>query len=261
METDLKKLVEDVKDIAIKAGGAILEYFEDGDFEQYDKSDHSPVTSADYAANDIVISSLQSLTPNIPIISEESEGLVFSDRKQWAEYWLVDPLDGTQEFVAGRPDFAVNIALIQNNKPVLGVIHAPVTEDTYWATKDQGAFKQTKSSTSKISGNKIDTAKHSLTVAISRVQKLDSITKYIIDGVDLSFISLGSCALKSCLVAEGKADVYPRFAPTMEWDTAAGQAICNALNITVRSIETNESLRYNKENLLNSHFLVGDTYE
>ncbi len=256
METDLKKLVEDVKDIAIKAGGAILEYFEDGDFEQYDKSDHSPVTSADYAANDIVISSLQSLTPNIPIISEESEGLVFSDRKQWAEYWLVDPLDGTQEFVAGRPDFAVNIALIQNNKPVLGVIHAPVTEDTYWATKDQGAFKQTKSSTSKITGNKIDTAKHSLTVAISRVQKLDSITKYIIDGVDLSFISLGSCALKSCLVAEGKADLYIRVGPTGEWDTGAPQIIVEEAGGRIIDSEF-KPLSYNeRESFLNPDFFV-----
>ena len=257
METSLDKLVEEVKLIAVKAGGAILEYFDEGDFEQFNKSDQSPVTSADYAANDIVLSCLQSLTPDIPIMSEEVEGLVLSDRVKWPEYWLVDPLDGTQEFVAGRPDFAVNIALIQNNKPVLGVIYAPVTEDIYWAVKDGGAFKKNRQEqVTKLAANKIDVNKHSLTLAISRVQKLDSITKYISDSVDLGFISLGSCALKSCLVAEGKADLYIRVGPTGEWDTGAPQIIVEEAGGCIIDSEF-IPLTYNqRESFLNPDFIV-----
>lgn len=257
MNRDLKELATQARHIAEQAGHAILEYFSDRDFEQFSKSDESPVTSADFAANDVVIQALKELTPDIPIMSEESEGLRLSDREAWPEYWLVDPLDGTQEFVAGRPDFAVNIALIQNNKPVLGVIHAPVTEEFYWAAKGEGAYKIKKGKQTKLEGNHIDPSKPHLVVAISRVQTLETITKYIKPGISLQFISLGSCALKSCLVAEGKADVYIRVGPTGEWDTGAPQIIVEEAGGLIIDSEF-EALSYNqRESFMNPDFFVG----
>ncbi len=253
---NLMCLIDDVKDIAERAGIAILDFFEEGDFEQFSKSDQSPVTSADYAANDIVVSSLMALTPHIPIMSEETEALPLNDRKGWNKYWLVDPLDGTQEFVAGRPDFAVNIALIVNNQPVLGVIHAPVTGDMYWAIKGQGAFKEAKGVVQRLKSNSIDANGASLKLAISRVQKLQSITKYIKPGVALEFISLGSCALKSCLIAEGKADLYIRVGPTGEWDTGAPQVIVEEAGGCIIDSEF-AALSYNlRESFLNPDFIV-----
>lgn len=255
-QNELLTLVEEVKNIAANAGKVILEFFQEGDFKQFNKSDQSPVTSADYAANDLVIAALRKLTPEIPIMSEESEGLTLSDRVDWPMYWLIDPLDGTQEFVAGRPDFAVNIALIINNKPSLGVIHAPVTNETFWAVEGSGAFKELNGNRTQLCANTIDPAKPYLTVAISRVQKLQSITKYIKPEVNLEFISLGSCALKSCLVAEGKADIYIRVGPTGEWDTGAPQVIIEQAGGAI--IDSNfEELSYNlRESFLNPDFMV-----
>lgn len=257
MDRDLKDLATQARHIAEQAGHAILEFFADKDFEQFSKSDESPVTSADFAANDVVINALKKLTPDIPIMSEESEGLQLSDRQSWSEYWLVDPLDGTQEFVAGRPDFAVNIALISNNKPVLGVIHAPVTEEFYWAAKGLGAYKIKKGVQTRLEGNRIDPSKPHLVVAISRVQTLETITKYIKPGINLQFISLGSCALKSCLVAEGKADIYIRVGPTGEWDTGAPQIIVEEAGGLIIDSEF-EPLSYNqRESFMNPDFFVG----
>ncbi|QTH62862.1 3'(2'),5'-bisphosphate nucleotidase CysQ [Psychrosphaera ytuae] len=257
MDRDLKELATEVRHIAKRAGEAILEFFSDKDFEQFSKADESPVTSADFAANDVVINALKALTPNTPIVSEESEGLQLSDRESWSEYWLVDPLDGTQEFVAGRPDFAVNIALIRNNQPVLGVIHAPVTGEFYWAAKGLGAYKVKKQKQTRLEANIIDPTKPHLIVAISRVQTLETITKYIKPGISLQFISLGSCALKSCLVAEGKADIYIRVGPTGEWDTGAPQIIVEEAGGLIIDSEF-EPLSYNqRESLLNPDFFVG----
>ena len=257
MNHDLTKLATQVRLIAEQAGQAILEYFADKDFEEFSKSDESPVTSADFAANDVVINALQKLTPSIPIMSEETEGLLLNDRVDWSEYWLVDPLDGTQEFVAGRPDFAVNIALIKDNKPILGVIHAPVTGEFYWAAQGCGAYKIKKDEQKPLKANVIDPVKSELMVAISRVQKLETITKHIKPGISLQFISLGSCALKSCLVAEGKADIYIRVGPTGEWDTGAPQIIVEEAGGLIIDSEF-EPLSYNKrESFMNPNFFVG----
>jgi 3'(2'), 5'-bisphosphate nucleotidase len=253
---DLISLVEASKKIAVEAGAVILDFFEEGDFEQFDKSDQSPVTSADYAANDVVLAALKKLTPDIPIISEESDGLTLSDRVDWPCYWLIDPLDGTQEFVAGRPDFAVNIALIKNNQPVLGVIHAPVTGEVYYATKGNGAFKEHKGIITPLTANVIDPTKPYLKVAISRVQRLESITKYVKPDINLEFISLGSCALKSCLIAEGTADIYIRVGPTGEWDTGAPQIIVEEAGGTIIASDFS-ALTYNlRESFLNPDFMV-----
>ena len=256
MSTTLQQLAHHAIDIATSAGDAILRYFDNGDFEQFSKDDASPVTSADYAANEVVISALEVLTPDIPIMSEETDNLVFEQRQRWQRYWLIDPLDGTQEFVAGRADFAVNIALIENGQPILGVIHAPVTKTTYWAVKGEGAHKLKNGVTQRLTGNKVDPEKPYLRVAISRVQTLDTITKYIKPDIAIEFVSLGSCALKSCLVAEGTADIYLRVGPTGEWDTAAPQVIVQEAGGCIIDSEF-QPLTYNeRESLLNPDFLV-----
>ncbi len=256
MTLPLEQLATHAVEIASTAGAAILEFFEDGDFEQFSKLDESPVTSADYAANEIVMRELTRLTPNIPIMSEEIENIPLSERRLWTRYWLIDPLDGTQEFVAGRSDFAVNIALVENGKPVLGVVHVPVTKATFWAVVGLGAHKISNGKTKQITATSVDPQTSCLRVAISRVQKLDIITKFIKPNIALEFISMGSAALKSCLVAEGLADIYIRIGPTGEWDTGAPQIIVEEAGGCIMDSEFGE-LSYNKrESVLNPNFMV-----
>ncbi|MDO6720439.1 3'(2'),5'-bisphosphate nucleotidase CysQ [Psychrosphaera sp. 1_MG-2023] len=256
MEFTLPQLAHLSIDIATSAGEAIMDFFVKGDFEEFSKDDESPVTSADYAANEIVMAALTTLTPDIPIMSEETEHLALKDRKDWQLYWLVDPLDGTQEFVAGRSDFAVNIALIKNGQPVLGVVHVPVTKTTYWACKGHGTFKIQNGESQKIKAKPINREEPYLRVAISRVQTLDTITKYIKPDIPIEFVSLGSCALKSCLVAEGTADIYIRVGPTGEWDTGAPQIIVEEAGGCIIDSEFGE-LTYNlRESFLNPDFMV-----
>ena len=256
MSLTLQELAPHAIKIAHQAGHTIMEYFQAGDFEEFNKEDESPVTSADYAANEIVLAELMRLTPDIPIISEEVEGLPLAERIDWPRYWLIDPLDGTQEFVAGRSDFAVNIALVEHGKPTLGVIYAPATDTTYWAIKDQGAFKISKGKTKSVSAKAINPDKPCLRVAISRVQTLETITKYIKPSIAIEFVSLGSCALKSCLVAEGTADIYLRIGPTGEWDTGAPQIIVEEAGGCILDSEF-QPLTYNqRESLKNPNFMV-----
>lgn len=242
--------------IAEQAGEAILGYFNQGNFEQFNKSDDSPVTSADYAANDIVVSSLTQLFPDTAIMSEEKALPPLQQRQQWPQYWLIDPLDGTQEFVAGRADFAVNIALIENNQPVLSVIYAPVTKVAYVAVAGSGAFKVVNGEYTPLRGKKINPEKPYLRVAISRVQTLETITKYIKPDTQLEFISLGSCALKSCLVAEGLADIYIRVGPTGEWDTGAPQVIVSESGGTILDSQFNPLTYNQRESVMNPDFMV-----
>ncbi|MDU0112469.1 MAG: 3'(2'), 5'-bisphosphate nucleotidase [Psychrosphaera sp.] len=256
MTLSLEQLAIHAVEIANTAGLAILEFFEDGDFEQFNKLDESPVTSADYAANEIVMTELSKLTPDIPIMSEEIENISLAERSLWTRYWLIDPLDGTQEFVAGRSDFAVNIALIENGKPVLGVIHAPVTKTTFWAVSGLGAHKIFNGKTKSVSATPVDPKNAYLRVAISRVQKLETITKFIKPDIALEFVSMGSAALKSCLVAEGKADIYIRVGPTGEWDTGAPQVIVEEAGGCILDSEY-AALSYNqRESVLNPDFMV-----
>lgn len=256
MSITLEQLAPHAIKIAHQAGLAIMEFYQQGNYEQFNKEDESPVTSADYAANEIVLAELMRLTPDIPILSEEMEGLNLADRASWSRYWLIDPLDGTQEFVAGRPDFAVNIALVEHGKPTLGVIHAPATGITYWAVSGQGAYKIANGKTKSVQAKAIDPDKPYLRVAISRVQTLETITKFIKPEVAIEFVSLGSCALKSCLVAEGTADIYLRVGPTGEWDTGAPQVIVEQAGGCIIDSEF-KPLTYNKrESLLNPNFMV-----
>lgn len=235
------------------AGAAILEIYHT-DFSTQEKADASPLTAADLAANAIIVKALQQLTPAIPIISEETKQVDFSIRKNWTTCWVVDPLDGTKEFIKRNGEFTVNIALVENGKPILGVVYAPVLEVLYYAEKGKGAHKIEKHVVKEIQHHPFNT----LRVLASR-SHLSAETAAFIEDLkkenDVEFLSIGS-SLKFCLIAEGKADIYPRFAPTMEWDTAAGQIIAEEAGKKVFEYNTKTPLRYNKENLLNPWFIV-----
>ena len=252
---------------SIEAGKVILKIYESEDFDAKLKKDNSPLTKADTRANTVIESYLKN-TP-YPIISEENKNEDFSARKNWEFCWIVDPLDGTKEFIKRNGEFTVNIALCKNGMPVLGVIYVPVTRELYYADVDKGqSFKSVLNEkheltsplfTSKDLIHPATKGSKKLRVVGSRShmnqETLDFISEKEKSFESIEVVSKGS-SLKFCLVAEGKADVYPRFAPTMEWDTAAGQAICAAVGLKVIAKDTGQNLVYNKENLLNPHFEV-----
>ena len=259
---------------AKRAGEAILDVY-DSDFAVEQKDDKSPLTLADKRSHEIIENILeQTVTVNnstVPILSEEGKGTPYDERKKWEYFWLVDPLDGTKEFVKRNGEFTVNIALIHKHKPVLGIIYIPVKDVFYFAALNFGSYK--------LESSDILTDNLSIQGLINKSQRIplsnDNNTPFTVVGsrshtsVEFSefvkqlnakygkveFISSGS-SLKLCLVAEGVADIYPRFGPTMEWDTAAGQAIVEQADGRVINTQTNEPLSYNKSNLLNPFFIV-----
>ena len=251
---------------SLKAGKAIMEVY-NSVYEVEYKDDKSPLTQADKNANEVINGYLK--PTGIPIISEENKQIEYNFRKEWDTCWIVDPVDGTKEFIKRNGEFTVNIALVKNQKPVLGVIYVPATKTIYFTDElSNKAFKSLlkshEASLSEVFSNA--EALQPKTTQNTKVQvvgsrshmsqeTLDFVERIKKEGNEVEIVSKGS-SLKFCLVAEGNADVYPRFAPTMEWDTAAGQAICNAVGVEVISQETNAPLLYNKENLLNPWFLV-----
>lgn len=265
----MKELLEIAIKAAIKAGNIIENIYENDDFELEIKQDNSPLTKADKEANAIINVFLDKTL--IPVISEENKEINYEKRKLWKQCWVVDPLDGTKEFLKKNNEFTVNIALIENGKPILGVIFSPISKDLYYANvPDKKAYKITISNNDDYSENWFDdtyritpqkTDDAVLKVIGSRSHMNDDTKKFINNlsahYSSIEMISKGS-SLKFCLIAEGKADIYPRFAPTMEWDTAAGQAICEAVGIHVISKRTLQDLTYNKPNLLNSEFIVSN---
>lgn len=262
MDNNLKIAIE----ASLKAGKAIMEVYNSVIEVEY-KDDKSPLTLADKTANDIINSYL--IPTQIPIISEENKQTDFSIRKKWSNCWVVDPVDGTKEFIKRNGEFTVNIALVENGKPQLGVIYVPASKVIYFANvSNSEAFKTELTSHEATIDEVLKSCKplkpkrgdsNPIQVVGSRShmsqETLDFMEELKQSGKNVEIVSKGS-SLKFCLVAEGNADVYPRYAPTMEWDTAAGQAICNAVGIEVISKETNNPLLYNKENLLNPWFLV-----
>lgn len=250
---------------ALKAGEAIMKIYNTS-FDVEIKDDKSPLTKADKEANKIINSYL--LKTEIPIISEENKQIDYAVRKQWDTCWVVDPVDGTKEFIKRNGEFTVNIALVEKGKPILGVIYVPAETTLYFAevsskkgykaklnshteTLEQVNHKaillQTKTTTNAI--KVVGSRSHMSSETLDFVETLKA------TGKDVAIVSKGS-SLKFCLTAEGNVDIYPRFAPTMEWDTAAGQAICNAVGIAVISEATKQPLLYNKEDLLNPWFVV-----
>lgn len=251
---------------SIKAGNAIMEIYKE-DFDVEYKEDTSPLTQADKNANAVIMSFLE--TTSIPIISEENKEIDYSERKSWTQCWIVDPLDGTKEFVKKNGEFTVNIALIDHQQPVFGVIYVPAQRLLYVGdVESQKAFKvEVPSGEPQVekllkAATLLEPSKDSnpLRVVGSRSHMNQDTLDYV-DGLknkyqkSIDIVSKGS-SLKFCLVAEGNADVYPRYAPTMEWDTAAGQAICKAVGLEVISLDTGEEMLYNRENLLNGYFHV-----
>jgi 3'(2'), 5'-bisphosphate nucleotidase len=262
----INKQLQIAIEASLKAGEAIMQVY-DTVFNVEYKDDKSPLTEADKKANDIINTFLK--PTGIPIISEENKQTEYAIRKTWQTCWVVDPVDGTKEFIKRNGEFTVNIALVTAGKPILGVIYVPVVKTIYFADAPNGIAYKSKLNTHNVSvGEVIEKAlqlepkpinSNPVQVVGSRShmsqETLDFIEDLKASGKDVEIVSKGS-SLKFCLVAEGNADVYPRFAPTMEWDTAAGQAICNAVGIDVISEDTKETLLYNKENLLNPWFLV-----
>ncbi|TBV28496.1 3'(2'),5'-bisphosphate nucleotidase [Meridianimaribacter sp. CL38] len=251
---------------SLEAGKVIMQIY-DTAFDVEMKDDKSPLTEADKKANDVINSYL--IPTEIPIISEENKQTDYAVRKTWETCWVVDPVDGTKEFIKRNGEFTVNIALVTNGKPVLGVIYVPAVKTIYFANVENNeAFKVDLEShdvavekilelAQPLQPKKNNSDKVEVVGSRSHMNQdtLDFVESLKAEGKEVEIVSKGS-SLKFCLVAEGNADVYPRYAPTMEWDTAAGQAICNAVGLEVISKETNKPLAYNKENLLNSYFLV-----
>lgn len=251
---NLDSLLPIAVDAAKLAGKEVLKHYRRGDFTSEIKEDNSPVTSADIAANDVLMAALSRLTPNIPIISEEVGPVPLKERRNWSRYWLLDPIDGTGEFIIGSGDFAVNIALVENGWPVIGVIHAPDHKLTYFAQKDAGAFKENIASSHHISVTPYE-AGQPIKVAISRRQELSLMGQYLSPDFTYEHIALGSCSLKNCLIAEGGADCYLRIGPTGEWDTGASQCIIEQAGGQILDSEFNP-LSYNKRtSLLNPDFI------
>ncbi|MCE9679745.1 3'(2'),5'-bisphosphate nucleotidase CysQ [Shewanella sp. AS1] len=257
-----EEYVEQAIAIAIEAGTAIKEIYLDGSFKKEVKSDNTPVTSADITAHKIITSALRQLTPDIPILSEEDAEIPFSERSQWQRYWLVDPLDGTGEFIAGSGDFSVIIALVEHNRPIMGIVYVPMTEVIYYAIAGLGAYKRNNKGEVRISSRQLDHGgAGSLRLAVSRRQDPHSVLKLFNQPRHCELVVLGGAALKSCLVAEGRADCYVRVGPTGEWDTGAAQIIIEEAGGQVMDLEL-QPLSYNeRETLENPNFIVvGSTH-
>ncbi len=248
---DIQKLIK----IARKASDAILEVYNDHSlFNIVDfKSDDSPLTIADKRSHNIIANELMNLYPEIPIISEEGHQIQYEDRKDWKTFWLVDPLDGTKEFIKKNGEFTVNIALIKNRHPVFGLIHVPVKGSTYWGEENIGAVRVQENGN--VIGLKVSDRKNDLVAVRSRSHGSPEEERLYKSHNVTDYLSVGS-SLKFCMVAEGKADIYYRYGPTMEWDTAAGQAIVEAAGGKVMIDQGSERFSYNKKSMLNESFLV-----
>ncbi len=242
---------------SLQAGKEIMQIYSspEQDFGVEYKADNSPLTLADKASHQCIMSYLE--PTGIPVLSEEGKHLPYQTRCQWQEMWIVDPLDGTKEFVRRNGEFTVNVALVRDGSPVLGVVYVPATQILYYGIVGQGAWKKV------ADADPVQlplAAQHDGYVVVASRSHMTPETEAYVDEMrrchtDVRLVSSGS-SIKICLVAEGTADSYPRFAPTMEWDTAAGDAVARAAGSQVTNVETTHPLQYNKENLLNPWFLV-----
>jgi len=251
-QMNLKELIDPIVALAIDAGRAILEVYAT-DFDVQSKGDESPLTQADLASHNCIVAGLQALTPDIPIISEEDGLPAFAERGQWQRYWLIDPLDGTKEFVNRNGEFTVNIALIDAHRPLFGVVHVPVQDKTYIGCEGHGAELRDNGSIKAIQV----AGKSSQPVRIvgSRSHRGSSLDAFLEKVGESDMLPMGS-SLKFCVVAEGRADIYPRLGPTSEWDTAAAQAVVEQAGGKVLEL-SGQPLSYNaKEDILNPWFIV-----
>lgn len=255
MEIDLQVLTEVARRAALDAGKKILEIYQTSDVGVAYKKDDSPLTLADQAAHTVIMERL--FDTGIPVLSEEGKDIPYAERSEWDYFWMVDPLDGTKEFIRKNGEFTVNIALIHQGQPILGVVYAPVLGWLYWGSGDQGAWKQVEGA----APERLTLPKRSQveTIVASRSHLNEETQAFLDRFPDANVVSMGS-SLKFLLVAEDKAQVYPRFAPTMEWDTAAAHGVLKALGAeVVLAANGVEPLRYNKQELLNPYFICFNT--
>ena len=249
-----EQLIISTVEITKEAGEAITEIY-NSDFDYQLKKDLSPITAADNLSHNIITDRLKMLTPEIPILSEENCDLPYKIRSQWTQYWLVDPLDGTKEFIKKNGEFTVNIALIENNTPISGVIHIPVTNETYWGSKVNGSFYSNESNDVK-EIRVSDNHQNPIRLVASRSHPSEMLNSLLEKLVDYEITEVGS-SIKFCHIASGQADCYPRFGPTSEWDTAAGEAIVRFASghvVTTSGLPMTYNL---KESYLNPNFIVG----
>ncbi len=257
------ELLEQAKRAALAGGKAILEVYNSADFGVELKSDNSPLTKADQAAHEAIVTLLKGT--NLPILSEEGRDIPYNEREKWSSFWMVDPLDGTKEFIRRNGEFTVNIALIENNQPVLGIVYCPVLDKLFFGgSAVNGSWLTTKETTIQLQAfANMSLAELKATsqvkIVASRSHLNQETEAFISSCVDPQTVSMGS-SLKFLVIAEGDAHLYPRFAPTMEWDTAAANGVLCGLGYRTLKVEagevTAEPLLYNKRDLLNPHFLV-----
>jgi len=247
-------MIEQIIEIAKEAGNRILGYYKD-EIVVEAKSDDSPLTKADLAAHHYIVDELMKLDSSVPIISEESGVPEYETRKLWSKYWLVDPLDGTKEFIKKNGEFTVNIALIQDGIPVLGVVYAPAMKILYFGEKVKGSFKQKEGLVpEQIFSKKADKSKP-ISIIESRSHGSSALEEFLEnEEIEVKERVKSGSSLKICLVADGTADLYPRLGPTMEWDVAAGDAV---YRYSAKEGIHESGIKYNKENLLNPNFIIG----
>ena len=253
---DKVALARKVNEIAREAGAAILEvYNKEEDFQVEHKGDSSPLTIADRRANRIICDALEQLEEKFPIVSEENKAIPYEERRHFTYSWLVDPLDGTKEFIKRNGEFTVNIALLHEQKSILGSVYAPFLDELYWAVKGEGAFLEKDGKSTRLEAASFTMADAGLNVVCSRSHLNEGTQAFIDQLKDPEKVSQGS-SLKFLILAKAQAHVYPRLAPTMEWDTGAAQIVLEEAGGKVVEAESGEPLRYNKENLLNPHFIA-----
>ena len=249
-------IVSNVREIARQAGAAIMEIYKDeSKFNVEQKGDNSPLTAADKAANDIIVTGLESLSVNYPIISEENKLVDYEVRKDYNHSWLVDPLDGTKEFIKRNGEFTVNIALIQGQEPIMGVVYVPATGEMYWASKGEGAHYEIGGKQEKLQTKSFNKSQKGIRVVCSRSHINEETQQMMDELLEPEIVSKGS-SLKFLIIAKGEAEFYPRIGPTMEWDTGAAHVILTEAGGTVTEYGKDTPLLYNKENLLNPYFIA-----
>ena len=257
LQSAIRSWLPQAIEIAREAGKIILNIYE-SEFQVSSKDDNTPVTCADLAANELIVQKLSQLTPDIPVLSEESTEIPYEQRRHWNTYWLVDPLDGTRAFIERTGEFSVNIALVHEHSPIVGVIHCPVKQSSFYACHDSGAFHLNKDNQAR-SIQVTSQCRTPIRVAGTRTSRSQQLLDYLkkvetaFDGCDIRF--MGS-SLKSCMIAAGEADLYVRLGPTSEWDTAAAQCIVEEAGGLITDTQM-QVLQYNtRESLLNPNFFV-----
>jgi 3'(2'), 5'-bisphosphate nucleotidase len=239
-------LIQELTELIKSAGEEVLKIYNSNNFETKEKKDNSPITKADLLSNKILLEGLPKIK-DYPILSEEAT-VDYKIRKTWEKFWMIDPIDGTKDFIAKNDEFTINIALIENNKPILGLIYAPALNELYWGIKNLGAFKN---------GIRIfnNSTRKEIIGTCSRFHSNDETTNFFINN-NISKIKGFGSALKFCKLAEGVVDIYPRYTGSMEWDIAAGEIILKESGCDLLNLKTNQHFKYNKEDFLNDFFVA-----